>query len=76
MTQPMQAMAKDGKKGAPDGVSDTPGKQGGESEGGAYEGAPERDGDFHGGQSKTAYHGQGGRPDPDKDNPNAVTKEG
>lgn len=76
MTQPMQAVGKDGKKGVPDGVSDTPGKKGGESQGGGYEGASERKGDFHGGQSGAAYHGQGGHPDPDKDNPNAVTEEG
>ena len=56
MTQPMQATGNDGKKGAPDGVSDAPGK--------------------HGGQSGAAYHGTGGHPDPDKDNPNAVTEEG
>lgn len=66
----------DAKKGAPDGVSDAPGKHGGESRGGGYEGVPERKGDFHGGQSETAYHGSGGHPDPDKDNPNAVTDEG
>ena len=66
----------DAKKGAPDGVSDAPGKHGGESQGGGYEGVPERKGDFHGGQSETAYHGSGGHPDPDKDNPNAVTDEG
>ncbi|BCI70822.1 hypothetical protein SUS17_3694 [Sphingomonas sp. S17] len=81
MTEPMQATGKDGKmgdakKGAPDGVSDAPGKHGGESQGGGYEGVPERKGDFHGGQSETAYHGSGGHPDPDKDNPNAVTDEG
>ena len=81
MTEPMQAIGKDGKmgdakKGAPDGVSDAPGKHGGESQGGGYEGVPERKGDFHGGQSETAYHGSGGHPDPDKDNPNAVTDEG
>lgn len=76
MTQPMQAVGKDGKKGVPDGVSDTPGKKGGESQGGGYEGAPERKGDFHGGQSGAAYHGKGGHPDPDKDNPNAVIEEG
>ncbi|MDQ1158491.1 hypothetical protein QE385_002818 [Sphingomonas sp. SORGH_AS 950] len=81
MTQPMQATGKDGKmgdakKGAPDGVSDAPGKHGGESQGGGYEGVPEREGDFHGGQSGAAYHGTGGHPDPDKDNPNAVTEEG
>lgn len=81
MTEPMQVTGKDGKmgdakKGAPDGVSDAPGKHGGESQGGGYEGVPERKGDFHGGQSETAYHGSGGHPDPDKDNPNAVTDEG
>ncbi|MEG3091227.1 hypothetical protein [Sphingomonas sp. PB1R3] len=80
MTEPMQAMPKDGpkdiNKGAPDGVSDTPGKHGGESQGGGYEGVAEAKGDFHGGQSGTAYHGTGGESDPDKDNPNAVTKEG
>ncbi len=62
MTQPMQAVGKDGKKGAPDGVSDTPGKKGGESQGGGYEGAPERKGDFHGGQSGAAYHGRAAIP--------------
>lgn len=84
--QPNQAMPSDGRKGAPDGVSDaaTNRSAGGESSGGGYanphEGKEPKNQGFmgHGGQSDIAYHGtsQGGTDeDAEVGNVNAVTKE-
>ncbi len=79
--QPMQANGGDGRKGAPDGVSDTPAKDGsGESGGGAYPNPqtgkkPEGGGFFgHGGQTDNRYSGPGDKDDPDGGNRNAVTR--
>ena len=81
--QPLQAMGGDGKKGAPDGVNMPHGKDGGESEGGAYPnpqtGKKEHQSHFfgHGGQTEIAYSGtgQGGHDDDSGvGNVNAVTK--
>jgi hypothetical protein len=79
--QPMQANGGDGRKVAPDGVSDAPAKDaGGESNGGAYPNPqtgkkPEGGGFFgHGGQTDNAYSGPADKDDPDAGDPNAVTK--
>jgi hypothetical protein len=64
-----------------DGVSDTPGKGGSESSGGAYPnphtGKDEKTDGFmgHGGQTRIDYHGTGdGATDDEVGNPNEVTK--
>ncbi|MFW2829074.1 hypothetical protein [Sphingomonas sp. ID0503] len=64
---------------ARDGVESGGGRTGGgESGGGALKDKDQvkGKGDFgpRGGQSDITYHGPGGEPDPDKDNPNGVTK--
>ncbi|GGB23898.1 hypothetical protein GCM10011380_11970 [Sphingomonas metalli] len=65
--QPVQAAGEDGRKGAPDGVNDPHGKQGGgESAGGAYPnpqtGKAEKNDGFmsHGGQTEIDYSGSKG----------------